>query len=84
MHIKKNEAGDNFSFISWCGVKVGGLTRSYLSVDNALKAVERKMGVHPCHKCLQEIRVVVKSGLPEPSPPNNANQGDVLTQDHTN
>lgn len=56
MHIKKetveNSLGD---FTAWCGERVSGFDRAYLSIDNALKAIQARVGSYPCQKCLREI-----------------------------
>jgi len=52
MHIKRwSTEGDEF--ISWCNERVD--RERALSVDNALKSIERKRGEYPCHACLLEI-----------------------------
>ncbi len=58
MHIIKIDADDGFYATSWCGEKVGMLDRVYPSIDNALKALEHKVGAFPCQQCL---RVVIES-----------------------
>jgi hypothetical protein len=56
MHIKKVDGGNKcIGFIAWCGEEVDGFTRSYLTIDNAMKAISERVGEYPCHKCLQEI-----------------------------
>ena len=59
MHIKKDDAGDFGEFIAWCGAKVDGFTRAYLTVDNALNAIEQRRGAFPCQECLKEVERVI-------------------------
>lgn len=66
MHIKRNDTDDPLGgFESWCGVQVGGFTRAYLSIDNALKAIEARRGIYPCHQCLAEIHRAISDALPK-------------------
>ena len=56
MHIKKDDTGQELGeFVAWCGAKVDGFTRAYLTVDNALKAIEQRRGVYPCQECIIEV-----------------------------
>ena len=60
MHIKKDDTGQGLGeFVAWCGAKVDGFTRAYLTVDNALKAIEQRRGAFPCQKCLKEVERVI-------------------------
>jgi hypothetical protein len=54
MHITKISAGNEFYATAWCGEKLGMLDSCYLSVDNALKAIENKVGF-PCQQCLSAV-----------------------------
>lgn len=58
MHIKKSDTIPNSlgDFHAFCGVRVSGLTRSYLTVDDALKAIRAKVGAWPCQDCLRAVR----------------------------
>jgi len=55
MHIKQKSIENDIAFTAWCGVKVGGMTRAYLTVDNALKAIQARVGSYPCQECLRAI-----------------------------
>ena len=54
MHIIKFDAGHEFYATAWCGEKVGMLDRAYMSIDNALKAIEHNVGVI-CPLCLSVV-----------------------------
>jgi len=60
MHIQKIDAGDGFYATAWCGEKIGMLDNAYMSVDNALKAMEKKEGSYPCQHCLSNILKVIQ------------------------
>ena len=63
MHIKK-KTSSGFDFEAWCGVEVSGLKRAYLTIDNAFKAIEHKVGHYPCHDCLRAIQAFTEAALP--------------------
>ena len=64
MHVKKDDVdGYSFDFLAWCGVRVGGFTRAYLTVDDVLKAIRFKRGAYPCQDCLLAILEVVQDGV---------------------
>jgi hypothetical protein len=61
MHIHRQDS-PGLGFVAWCGVEVDGFTRSYMTVDNALKALRAKRGT-PCQECLQRIIDVLQQGI---------------------
>jgi hypothetical protein len=54
MHIIKFDADNEFYATAWCGEKVSMLDRAYMSIDNALKAIEHNVGVI-CSECLSVV-----------------------------
>ena len=63
MHIQKVDADEGFYATAWCGEKLGMLDRYYLSVDNALKAIENKVGEFPCQQCLSNVITSTQQGV---------------------
>lgn len=64
MHIYKESIPEGlYDFRAWCGVEVDGLTRSYLSIDTAVKALSLKRGAFPCQDCLRLIYNIIKQGV---------------------
>jgi hypothetical protein len=61
MHIRREDSS-GLGFVAWCGVEVDGFTRSYMTVDNALKALRAKRGI-PCQECSQRIIDALQQGI---------------------
>lgn len=64
IHIKKTESQNGLALTAWCGKEIGFLDKTYMTIDNALKAVNERVGSYPCKHCLSEVLSAIKAALP--------------------